>query len=163
MAMEIFLQLAGITGESQKTGAVGQIEVFSFSNGASNHGSSGAGTGSGAGKVSLSEISIMKQLDSSTPNLFLACCQGTHIATGTMIVRESTGGTNPQIYYQYDLTEVFINSIQWSGSEGGSGKPSESVSMSFKSIQITYTPQNEDGTLGSAIEVGWNVSLNAKM
>lgn len=163
MAMEIFLRLDGITGESQKTGAVGQIEVFSFSNGANNMSSVQAGSGSGAGKVDLSSISFTKQLDSSSPNLFLNCCQGNHIATGTVIVRESAGDSTPQVYYQYDLTQVFIDSIQWSGGAGGAGKPSESISMSFASLQITYTPQNSDGSLGSAIVVGWDLGTNSKM
>lgn len=160
MSVEIFLKLDGIDGESEKTGAEKQIEVFSFSNGASNPSSVSFGTGSGAGKVDLSSISLQKQLDKASPKLFLACCKGDHIATGTMIVRESTGSDNPQIYYQYDMKQVFVDSISWGGAAGG-GKPSESVSLSFKQIEITYWPQNADGTLGDKIPVGWDVTKNA--
>ena len=46
MGIEIFLKLDGITGESQKSGAEGWIEIFSFSNGASNPSSVAFGTGS---------------------------------------------------------------------------------------------------------------------
>jgi type VI secretion system secreted protein Hcp len=162
MAVEIFLRLDGITGESQKNNAVGWIELFSFSNGASNPSSVAFGTGSGAGKVDLSSLSLQKQLDSSSPALFQNCCAGTHVATGNMIVREATGGDTTQVYYQYDMTEVFIDSISWGGSAGG-GKPSESVSVSSKSLYITYTPQNADGSLGSKIPAGWNVATNQKM
>ena len=41
----------GMSGESQKSGAEGWIEIFSFSNGASNPSSVAFGTGSGAGEV----------------------------------------------------------------------------------------------------------------
>ena len=78
MAVEIFLSIDGITGESQKTNAAGWIEIFSFSNGASNPSSVAFGTGSGAGKVDISSISLQKQLDIASPNLFLNCCNGTH-------------------------------------------------------------------------------------
>ena len=160
--MEIFLELDGITGESQKSGAEGWIEIFSFSNGASNPSSVAFGTGSGAGKVDLSSLSLQKQLDVASPDLFLHCCNGSHIAKGSMIVREATGDTTTKVYYQYDMTEVFVDSISWGGAAGG-GKPSESLSMSAKSLQVTYTPQNSDGTLGSKIVKGWNVTTNAQM
>jgi len=162
MGVEIFFTVDGIKGESTKTGAEGWIEIFSFSNGASNPSSVAFGTGSGAGKVDLSSISFQKQLDVSSPYLFAACCAGTHTDKGYMIVRESTGGTNPQIYFQYDLTEVFIDSISWGGSAGG-GKPSESLSVSSKSIMVTYWPQNGDGTLGTQIPKGWNQTTNSAM
>lgn len=163
MGVEIFLNLKGITGESEKANAVGWIEVFSFSNGASNPSSVAFGTGSGAGKVDLSSLSIQKQLDKASPFMFSNCCAGTHVATGNLIVREATGDIKGgKIYFQYDMTEVFIDSISWGGAAGG-GKPSESVSMSFKSIMVTYWPQNADGTLGSQIPKGWDVSKNAAL
>lgn len=159
MAVEIFLKLDGIDGESTKSGAEGWIELFSFSNGASNPSSVAFGTGSGAGKVDISSLSLQKQLDKASPKLFLNCCKGTHIAKGKMIVREATGDKTAQTYFQYDMTEVFIDSISWGGSAGG-GKPSESVSMSSKSLQITYSVQDEKGTLQKQGVVGWDVSKN---
>jgi type VI secretion system secreted protein Hcp len=162
MGIEIFLTIDGITGESTKSGAEGWIEIFSFSNGASNPSSVAFGTGSGAGKVDLSSVSLQKQLDISSPYLFANCCSGTHAAKGTMICREATGATTTQVYFQYDFTEVFVDSISWGGAAGG-GKPSESLSLSAKSLMVTYTPQNGDGSLGTKIPKGWNQTTNAAM
>jgi type VI secretion system secreted protein Hcp len=162
MGIEIFLKLDGIDGESEKKGAESWIEVFSFSNGASNPSSVAFGTGSGAGKVDLSSLSLQKQLDKASPKLFLNCCNGTHIAKGQMIVRESTGGDTTQTYFQYDMTEVFIDSISWGGAANG-GKPSESLSLSAKSLQVTYWPQDSKGTVGNKIVAGWDVSKNQKL
>lgn len=162
MAVEIFLKLDGIDGESEKSGAEKYIEIFSFSNGASNPSSVAFGTGSGAGKVDLSSLSLQKQLDKSSPMLFLNCCSGKHIATGSMIVREATGDTTTKIYYQYDMTEVFVDSISWGGAAGG-GKPSESLTLSAKSLKISYWSQGSDGTLTGPIQAGWDVSKNIKM
>jgi type VI secretion system secreted protein Hcp len=160
MAVEIFLSIDGITGESQKSGAVGWIEIFSFSNGASNPSSVAFGTGSGAGKVDLSSLSLQKQLDMSSPFLFENCCSGTHASTAQMIVREATGTTTTQTYYQYDMTEVFVDSISWGGAAGG-GKPSESLSVSAKSLAITYWSQDATGVLTKVATKGWNQTLNA--
>ncbi len=162
MATEIYLTLNGIKGESQKKGVESWIEIFSFSNGAHNPSGVSSGTGSGTGKVDISSISMQKQLDTSSQDLFLHCCNGTHISTGTMVVREATGSDTTQVFYQYDMTEVFIDSISWGGGSSA-GKPSESVSMSSKTLQITYVPQNADGSLGSKMVTGWDVSKNAKM
>jgi type VI secretion system secreted protein Hcp len=162
MSVEIFLSIDGITGESEKTDAVGWIEVFSFSNGASNHSSVSMGTGSGAGKVDITSLSLQKQLDKASPLLFGNCCTGKHAAKGSMIVREATGDDTTKTYYQYDMTEVFIDSISWGGSAGG-GKPSESLSVSFKSVMITYTPQAATGVVSGAVPFGWNISTNSKM
>jgi len=163
MGIEIFLKLDGIDGESTKAGAEKWIEIFSFSNGASNHSSVAFGTGSGAGKVDISSVSLQKMLDVASPYMFASCCAGTHIATGNMIVREATGATTgPQIYFQYDFTECFIDSISWGGAAGG-GKPSESLSLSAKSIMVTYWPQNGDGTLGTQIPKGWDQNKNAAL
>ena len=158
MAADLFLKLDGIDGESQKDGHVNEIEIFSFSNGASNPSSVGMGTGSGAAKVELSSISFQKQTDKASPKLFLKCCDGTHIATGKLTCREA-GGTSPVEYFTYDLEECFIDSVSWGGSSGG-GKPSESVSMSFKKVVVTYYPQNPDGSKGDKMVGGWDVSTN---
>jgi len=162
VAVEIFIKLDGIDGESEKKAAEGWIEIFSFSNGASNPSSVAFGTGSGAGKVDISSIALQKQLDKASPKLFLNCCNGTHIKSGNLIVREATGDDTTQIYYQYDLTEVFVDSISWGGAANG-GKPSESLSLSSKSLQITYWPQDAAGKVGNKIVAGWDVSKNAKM
>jgi type VI secretion system secreted protein Hcp len=162
MAVEIFLKLDGIDGESEKTGAEKYIEIFSFSNGASNPSSVAFGTGSGAGKVDISSLSLQKQLDKSSTALFANCCSGKHIAKGSMIVREATGDTTTKTYYQYEMTEVFVDSISWGGAAGG-GKPSESVSLSAKSLKISYWVQKADGTLEGPVYAGWDVSKNAKL
>jgi type VI secretion system secreted protein Hcp len=163
MATEIYLTLDGITGESQKTGAEGWIEIFAFSNGAHNPSGVSSGTGSGTGKVDISTISLQKQLDSSSQNLFLHCCNGTHISKGTMVVREATGSDTTQTFFQYDMTEVFIDSISWNTSQGAGGKPNEAISISSKTLQITYVPQNADGSLGSKQVTGWDISKNNKL
>lgn len=161
MAQEIYLRLDGIPGESQKTGVEGWIEIFSFSNGAANHSSVAAGTGSGSGKVEFSSISVTKQLDLSSTKLALNNFKGTHIATGNLVVRQSTGDTTTKAYFQYDLKEVFVDSISWGAAAGGGAKPSESVSFSFNQIQIGYAQQQPDGSLSGMVYVGWNTQKNS--
>jgi type VI secretion system secreted protein Hcp len=159
MAVEIFLKLEGVEGESQATGHTNEIEVFSFSFGASNPSSVAFGTGSGAGKADLSSISLQKQVDNSSCKLFQNCCAGEHFASGTITVREA-GGSTPLEYYVAEMKQVFIDSISWGGASGG-GKPSESVALSYESIKITYIPQKADGSKGTKQEGSWDIKKNA--
>ena len=56
-ASDYYLKLGGVQGESTKQAAAGTIEVSSFSWGASDSSAARAGTGGGAGKVAVQDLS----------------------------------------------------------------------------------------------------------
>jgi type VI secretion system secreted protein Hcp len=155
MAFDAFLKLDPIKGESQKTNHIGEIDLISFSLGASN--SSSVGTGTGA-----SDFSVMKSTDSSSPDLFQKCCDGTVIAAGVVTLqRQTNAGSVP--YLVYNFTNVYVTSIQWSGSGGSGDSPMESVSFCFEQITVEYTSLDDSGAPASApIHSGWNVGTNVK-
>lgn len=135
------------------------FEIYSFSWGASNPVTIGsATTGMGAGKVSISSFNIMKKTDNSSPQLFQACCSGTHYPEATVVMRKA-GGKQYQ-FIKYDFKEVMVESVQWSGSSGGDDTPSESVSFAFGHVDVTYTPQKPDGTEGTANPASWDLTKN---
>src|SRR5437016_92647 len=140
MAVEMFLDIDGVKGESQAKDFKDKIDIFSFSLGASNPSSVATGAGSGAGKVSISSISVQKIVDSATGELFLACCKGKHYKKAKLTVREA-GGDKPVEYMVLDFEQVFVDSISWGAASGGE-KPSESVSFSFAKIQVDYKMQD---------------------
>jgi type VI secretion system secreted protein Hcp len=157
MAVDMLLQIEGVQGESQIEGKGGWIDIMSYSLGASNPSSVGTGQGSGAGKVSVSSLSIQKFIDKSTPILFLKCCSGKHFDKAKLIVREA--GDKPVEYLVLDFEQVYVDNISWGGASGG-GKPTESISLSFATVKIEYYPQNADGTKGDKIPAGWNIQKN---
>jgi type VI protein secretion system component Hcp len=65
-------------------------------------------------------------------------------------------------YLVYNFTNVYVTSIQWSGSGGSGDAPMESVSFCFEVGTVDYTPANDDGTAGNAIHGGWDVGQNVK-
>lgn len=161
MAVEMFLEIEGVEGESQVTGFENKIDIFSFSWGASNPSSVATGSGSGAGKVSISSMNIQKSVDKASAKLFLACCQGKHFTKGKMTVREA-GGDTPVEYLVMDFTQVFVDSLSWGGASGGD-KPSESLSFSFASIKMTYQEQQSKGSGQKSGEAGWDLQKSAKL
>ena len=155
MAVDYFLKLAGIEGESTDDKHKKDITILSWSWGASQI-SSVAGTGgSGAGKVSLSDFSVMAYFDKSTPLFFKNVCAGTHIKTGEMTAIKS--GADGKPYLKVDFKELFVTSLQISAS----GEiPSVSISFSYNEIKIDYSEQNEQGTLTSTGAVTYDTKAN---
>jgi type VI secretion system secreted protein Hcp len=100
----------------------------------------------------------MKHVDKASPGLFLNCCIGKSFPTATLTVRKA-GGDAPVEYLKYDLTEVFISSVQTSGSDGG-GIATESASFNFSKMQVTYTPQAADGSADASIDKWYNVKTH---
>lgn len=155
MAVDYFLKLDGIQGESSDDKHKNEIQLLSFSWGASNV-SSVAGTGgSGAGKVDLSDFSAMTYFDKSTPKFFKSVTTGQHIPTGTLSAIKS--GADGKPYLKIDFKELFVTSLQISAS---SEIPSVSLSFSYNEIKIDYSVQDEKGNLASIGPVGWNVKTN---
>ena len=46
------------------------------------------------------------------------------------------------------------------GGSGGEDRLTETISLNFASYKLTYTPQNPDGSVGSAVTVEWNIATN---
>ena len=145
MAVDMFLKLDGIKGESHDKSHPGEIEVLSFSWGMSQTGAGAVGGGGGEGKVSVHDISITHVVDSSTPQLMLSCATGKHIVSGQISVRKA--GEKPLEYMKIKLTDILISSVQMGGSR--SGTPSEGVTLDFKKAQFSIAPITPAGTLGT--------------
>ena len=84
MAVDAFLKLDGIDGESTDSAHQGEIDVLSWSWGASATGSFGMGGGGASGKASFADMSIAKLYDKASPN-DEKLADGTHIAEATLV------------------------------------------------------------------------------
>jgi type VI secretion system secreted protein Hcp len=159
MAVDMFLMLDGIKGESADDKHKGEIDIESFSWGMSQTGSGHRSTGGGTGKVDVGDISIMKFVDKSSPSIMLACANGKHIPKGKITVRKA--GENPLDYLTVDIENILISSYQTSGAEGGD-RVSESVSINFGKVKIEYWTQSEKGAKGENANFSWDVAKNVK-
>jgi type VI secretion system secreted protein Hcp len=98
---------------------------------------------------------VSKYVDKASPGLFQDCCVGKHHDKATLEVRKA-GGAEPVVYLKYEMDEVFISSISTGGS-GGSELASESITLNFAKMKVTYTAQNADGTAGTSIPKWYHV------
>jgi type VI secretion system secreted protein Hcp len=160
MALDIFLKIKDVDGESKDDKHAKEMDVLAWSWGMSNSGDTHAGGGGGAGKTNVQDISLTKWVDSATPKLMLACCEGTHYNEANLVVRK-LGGKAPVEYIKIKMTNVLVTSVSTGGS-GGEDRLTENVSLNFEKFQFDYTPQKSDGTPGTAIPASWDISANKK-
>lgn len=163
MAFDTFLKIKGVEGEAMHSKHANEIEIYSFSWGASNPTTVGSGTGGlSAGKVSVSSFNIMKKTDKTSPVLFNACCNGKHFDDAIVTMNKASGDAGQAPFLTYTFTDVMIESIQWSGSTGGDDTPTESVSMAFAKVEIEYQQQDAKGAVGKPVLGSWDLQKVTK-
>jgi len=155
MAIEYFLKIKGADGESQASKHKNEIELLSWSWGASNP-TSIVGAGMSAGKVAMSDLSFSKKVDKASPQLLKLCVEGTHADDATLSCQKSTGQKTPEDFLIITLKEVYVTSLQVGGSSG-EDTGTESVSLSYADITYDYKVQDEKGTLKSGGKVEYNL------
>lgn len=159
MAVDMFLKLSGIKGESKDHKHKEEIHIESFSWGMSQTGAHGAGGGGGAGKVNVHDISVTKYVDKSSTALMLHCASGKHIPDGLITVRKA--GDKPLEYLKLKLTDILISGVQFAG-HGGGDLLTESVTLNFAKFHVDYQEQKPDGSGQAGGEMGWDVKANQK-
>lgn len=159
MAVDIFLKLGDISGESSDDKHGEEIDVLSWSWGMNQSGTTHTGGGGGAGKVSVNDISVVKYCDAATPAIMLACCNGKHYPEAKLTVRKA--GENPLEYIKLTMKEVLVSSVA-TGASHGDDRPVETITLNFAEFKIEYTPQKADGTGAAAKEAAWNIAKNIK-
>jgi type VI secretion system secreted protein Hcp len=160
MAVDYFLDIDGIPGESKDATHANQIDLVSFSWGASQPGTFGKGSGGTAGKVQLTDFSFTMQSSKATTALLNACATGSHIASAKLYCRKSTGKKQDD-YMIWTMQPVIVASYQTGGSSG-SEIPVDSVSLNFGKIKVEYKIQTDDkGTLATGGSFGWDAEKNA--
>ncbi len=161
MAIDCFLKVDGIPGESTDDKHKDWIEILSYSSGLSQMASGTASSSGGAttARADFQDFSVVKALDKASPKLAVACADGTHI--GEVTLELCRAGGDKLKYMEYKLSDCIISSCSIGG--GGGGEPAESLTFNYGKIQWTYTQQKRaDGSGGGNVAAGWDLEKNAK-
>ena len=158
MAVDMFLKLDTIKGESKDSKHKGEIDVLAWSWGMSNSGSASTGGGAGAGKVNVQDISITKYVDLSTTSIHNAVCVGKHLPEVTLVVRKA--GEKPLEYLTITMKEVFITSVS-SGGSGGEDRLTENITLNFAKFKTQYKEQSDTGSAGASPDFSFDIAGNA--
>ena len=155
MAMvDYFLKIDGIEGESQDSKHKGEIEIESFSWGATQTGTAAHGGGMGVGKVQMQDFHFLMRINKASPKLMLACASGDHIKKAVLVCRKA--GKEQQEYLKITFSDLLVSNYQTSGS-GGDAVPMDQIALNYSKIEIEYKEQKPDGTLGGAIKAFYDM------
>jgi type VI secretion system secreted protein Hcp len=157
VAVDYFLKIDGVPGESADAKHKGEIQLESFSWGETNPGGGGMGGGGGAGKVQMQDLVVTMLVSKASPKLMLACATGKHYKEAVLTVRKA--GKSQQEFLIFKFKDVIVTSYQTGGS-AQSDLLVDQASLGFSTIQLDYRPQKADGSLDAAVKAGWDLKLN---
>ena len=159
-AVDFYLKLDEIEGESLKTGHENQIEVLSWSFGCSNAGTAGVGSGQGgAGRVSMQDFNFSKYADKSSPKLIQAMFEGKMVPSATLVGRRAGLKDGKAAKYMvWEMKNVVVSSHSLAGSAGDT-LTHENFSLRFEEVSVKYKSIKAGASEGS-INGGWNLKTN---
>ena len=132
-AVDYFLKIDGIQGESKADKHKNEIDIDSLSWGATQSGTFAVGGGGGAGKVSMQDFHFTMPVNKASPALFLACAQGDHIKNAILTCRKAG---QDQEFMKVTMSDVLVSSFQIGGA--GGVVPTDQISLNFAMIEIEY-------------------------
>jgi type VI secretion system secreted protein Hcp len=159
MAVDMFLELDGIKGESTDSKHKDKIDILAWSWGLSNAGTFHHGSGGGAGKAQFNDLSVTKFIDKASCDLAYHCASGKHIAKGTLIVRKA--GEKPLEYLVIKFDKVLVTSVSTGGSSG-EDRLTENFSLNFAKVAAEYKTQDEKGAGKDGGSFTWDIAANTK-
>ncbi|WP_322015176.1 type VI secretion system tube protein Hcp [Paraburkholderia sp. J12] len=159
MAQDIFLKINGIDGESADSTHKDEVDVLSWSWAVSQQSNMHLGSGGGAGRATVSDLTFEHYVDRATPNLTQYCLTGKHIDEAKLVVRKAGG--NPLEYIKFTMSDVLVTSVSPSGVSDSESRPREVVTLSFAKMKQEYVVQNAQGGSGGAVTATFDVKKNS--
>lgn len=161
MALDVYLQIEGIKGESQDNTHKDWIEVNGIHWGVHQPKSATASTGGGhtAERVELSDISFSKLSDISSPILLQTCASGKTIQRAKFEFFRADGNGERVKYFAIEIENVLIGMV--APHMGGNELIlSENVNLKFSRVNWKYTQQKIAGGSGGNTAGGWDLATN---
>jgi type VI secretion system secreted protein Hcp len=159
-ADQIFMKLDGIRGASTDARHKDEIDITSYAQAFRNSVNFGFGSGGGSGRVSCGDITVLKNIDRSSPDLIMQVTTGRHIRDG--VITFTAGGERPLDYYTVRMRDIVIDAVEQMDPPGEPGL-TEKVSLKVRQFQFTFVPQDNKGQTGTPVSFGWDCASNSRL
>jgi type VI secretion system secreted protein Hcp len=158
MAQDIFLKIDGINGESLDEKHKDEIEVLSWNWEILQDSTMHAGSGGGAGKATVKDLTFDHSIDRASPNLMKYALTGKHIDQAVLVTRKAGG--NPLEYLKLTMSDVIVTRVKPAGARDEAERSRETVSLSFAKVKQEYVVQNAQGGSGGAVTASFDIKGN---
>jgi type VI secretion system secreted protein Hcp len=157
MAIDMFLKVDDVRGESLDPAHKSWVDVLAWSWGISNSGTTHQGGGTGAGQANFQDLSYTSYIDASTTPFMKAVATGQHFTTAQLSVRGSTSVE----FLKITMSEVLVTSLSTGGS-GGEDRLTQNVTLNFAKVKVEYQQTANSGKpLGKPLVFEFDIAANA--
>ena len=158
-AVDMFLKLNGVDGESPDTKHPGEIQLDGFRL----HGSSPlermTGGKEGKGAVKLANFTCFSKVDKATPLLFARLCTNDVIPTAILTCRKA--GKEQFEYFKVTLTDVLIMKVEARCGEGDEEVvPRCEFDLAYGKIEVEYREQTPKGPTTGTVKFMFDLRKN---
>jgi type VI secretion system secreted protein Hcp len=160
MAIDVYLYIDGIKGESADDRHKEWIECKSVNWGVEQPKSATSSTGGGhtAERCEHHDIVITKLADLASPILLQTCSAGRTIPKAKFEFMRADAQGERVKYYEMEIENVLIGAVSPSVEQGDI--LTESVALKFSKVRWRYTQQKISGGAGGNTSGGWDLSAN---
>ncbi|WP_342118052.1 Hcp family type VI secretion system effector [Pseudoduganella sp. OTU4001] len=160
MAIDVYLHIDGIKGESADDRHKDWIECKSVSWGVEQPRSATSSTGGGhtAERCEHRDIVITKLADLASPILLQTCAAGRTIPKAKLEFMRADAQGERVKYFEIELDNVLIGAVSPSVNEGDI--LTEEVGFKFSKVRWKYTQQRITGGIGGNTSGGWDLAAN---
>jgi type VI secretion system secreted protein Hcp len=160
MAVDVYLQIDGIKGESMDADHPGWIEVTSAQWGVTQPRSATASTAGGhtAERCEHKTIALTKLADLASPMLMQTCSMGKTLPKAKLEFMRADGDGKPIKYYEVELENVIIANMDQVVHEGTILH--DSFALRFSKVKWKYTQQKIGGGASGNTAGGWDLACN---
>jgi type VI secretion system secreted protein Hcp len=160
MAIDAYLQIEGIKGESQDSSHRDWIEVSGVIYAVHQPRAESVSTAGGltTGRAELYPITFTKLADVSSPVLLQTCAMGKTLSKAVFEFLRSDGDGKPIPYFRIELEKLMIANVTPDSGDGGIIR--ERVQLGYAKIKWAYTKQSIRGGSEGKTAGSWDCSAN---
>ena len=157
MAIDMFMKVEGVNGESKDSNHKDWTNIESFDWGAEQPGSMTSGGGGGAGKVNFNVLTVVAAIDKAAPTILKNCATGQHLSKVEISVCKAGG---EQIEYsRTTLEDVLVTGVKFIGVQDNDALK---MRYSFQAAKVKnqYWEQTDKGSKGAEVQMAFNIKEN---
>jgi type VI secretion system secreted protein Hcp len=160
MAIDAYLQIEGIKGESTDDKHKDWIEVSNVAWSVHQPRATSVSTAGGltSGVAELSDLSFRKLADMSSPMLQQHCAMGKTIPKAKFEFMRADGEGKPICYYTVELENVMISGVNPNSGDGG--LINEQVFFAYSKMKWQYAKQSIRGGVEGKTAGGWDCATH---
>jgi type VI secretion system secreted protein Hcp len=160
MAIDAYLQIEGIKGESTDDKHKDWIEVSHVGYGVHQPRAATVSTAGGHtnGRAEFGNLMFKKLADLASPVLLQTCAAGKTIPKAVFEFMRADSDGRPIPYFRIELENLMIADVQPDSGDGGI--ISEQVQLAYAKIKWTYTKQSIRGGSDGKTVGGWDCAAN---